>query len=82
MFLLLTLAFPGVLLVLLLAMEKVEMPLRDEAIGDHVVHVLEQERADEVERFVRDGLAPAVDRYWRRSSWRRRLQARRLAVRS
>jgi len=47
-------------------MERVEAPLRDEAIGDQVAHFLETARPDEVERFVRDGLARSLDRYWRR----------------
>ena len=79
---LLALGFPGVLLVLMLAMERVEAPLRDEAVGDHLVDFLESARPEEVERFVSQGLASALDRYWSRRSWRNRLAARRLAARS
>jgi hypothetical protein len=81
MFLLLTLAFPGVLLVLMLAMERVERPLRDEAIGDQLVDFLDSARPDEVETLVSRGLAPALDRYWRRRSLRTRLLTGRLAAR-
>jgi hypothetical protein len=82
MFLLLTLAFPAVLLVLLMMMERVEAPLRDEAIGDQLVDFLHSARAEEVETLVSQGLAPALDRYWRRRSLRRRLLTGRLAARS
>jgi len=82
MFLLLTLAFPGVLLALMMTMERVEGPLRDEAIGDHVADFLNSARAEEVETLVSQGLAPALDRYWRRRSLRNRLLTGRLAARS
>jgi len=82
MILLLTLAFPGVLLVLLLAMERVEAPLRQESVGDHLVQFLDSARPDEVETFVSQGLATALDRYWRRRSLRNRLLSRRLVTRS
>ena len=82
MVLLLTLAFPGVLLVLMLAMERVEAPLREEAVGEHLATFLDQARPDEVETFVREGLAQALDRYWRRRELRSKLLTRRLAARS
>ena len=82
MFLLLTLAFPGVLLVLMLAMERVEAPLRDEAVGEDLRAFLEDARPDEVETFVSQGLAKALDRYWRRRALRSRLLTRRLVARS
>jgi hypothetical protein len=78
---LLTLAFPGVLLALMIAMERVERPLRDEAVGDQLVEFLDYARPDEVETFVSQGLASALDRYWRRHSARTRLLGRRLAAR-
>jgi hypothetical protein len=81
MFLLLTLAFPGVLLVLLLAMERVEAPLRAEAVGEHLTTYLDKARPDEVETFVSQGLERALARYWRRRALRSRLLARRLAAR-
>jgi hypothetical protein len=82
MFLLLTLAFPGVLLGLMLLMERVEAPLRQEALGDQLINFLDSARPDEVETFVSQGLANALDRYWRRRSLRNRLLTRRLAARS
>jgi hypothetical protein len=82
MILLLTLVFPGVLLVLMLAMERVEAPLREEAVGDRLTSFLDEARPDEVETFVSQGLARALDRYWRRRSLRSRLLTRRLAARS
>ncbi|MDQ1695845.1 MAG: hypothetical protein QOJ03_1198 [Frankiaceae bacterium] len=81
MFLLLTLAFPGVLLGLMLMMERVEAPLREEALGDQLINFLDSARPDEVETFVSQGLADALDRYWRRRSLRNRLLTRRLAAR-
>jgi hypothetical protein len=78
---LLALAFPGVLLALMVAMERVERPLRDEAVGDHLAAFLESARPDEVETFVSQGLATALDRYWRHREIRKRLLARRLAAR-
>ena len=78
---LLALAFPGVLLALMLAMERVEMPLRDEAIGDQLVQFLDSARPEEVETFVSQGLSTALDRYWRRRALRTRLLARRITAR-
>ena len=81
MFLLLALAFPGVLLGLMLAMERVEGPLRDESIGDDLVSFLDTARPEEVETLVSQGLGPALDRYWKRRSLRNRLLTGRLAAR-
>jgi hypothetical protein len=78
---LLALAFPGVLLLLLLAMERVEAPLRVEAVGEQLVNFLDTARPDEVETFVSQGLGEALDRYWRRRSLRSRLLARRIVTR-
>jgi len=79
---LLALAFPGVLLALMIAMERVEAPLRAEAVVDQVVDVLDSARPDEVETFVSQGFANALDRYWKRRNKRARLSTRRLAARS
>lgn len=78
MILLLTLLFPGVLLGLMLAMERVEEPLRQEAVGDQLTEFFESARPDEVETFVSQGLARALDRYWsrRRNSGRRRFRSK------
>ena len=81
MVVLLALLFPAVLLVLALAMERVEAPLRDQAIGEQVEHFLETARPEEVETFVRDGLSRSLDRYWRRSR-RMILRGRSLTSRS
>ena len=78
---LLALAFPGVLLLLLLAMERVESPLRVESVGDQLVNFLDSARPDVVETFVSQGLGEALDRDWKRRSLRRRQQARRVAAR-
>jgi hypothetical protein len=79
---LLALAFPGVLLALLIAMERVEAPLRDEAVSDQVVDFLDSARPDEVETLVSQGFESALDRYWKRRRKRARLSTRRLAARS
>ena len=85
MILLLTLLFPGVLLGLMLAMERVEEPLRQAAVGEQLSDFFESARPDEVETFVSQGLATALDRYWgrrrngNRRSLRAKLVARRLA---
>jgi hypothetical protein len=78
---LLALLFPGVLLALLVLMERVEAPLRGESIGDRLAEFLDQARPDEVETFVSQGLAPALERYWRRRTGRNGL-VRRLVPRS
>jgi len=78
---LLALAFPGVLLLLMLAMERVEAPLRDDAVGDQLVDFLPSARPDEVESFVSKGLASSVDRYWRRRRRRNRVAAKRVEAR-
>jgi hypothetical protein len=78
MILLLTLLFPGVLLGLMLAMERVEEPLRQEAVGEQLSDFFESARPDEVETFVSQGLARAMDRYWsrRRNGGRRSIRAK------
>lgn len=78
---LLALAFPGVLLLLLLAMERVEAPLRVEFVGDRLAEFLDTARPDEVETFVSQGLNEALDRYWHRRSRRARLLARKVVTR-
>ncbi len=66
MVLLLTLAFPLVLLALPLLMERVERPLRSEGTFERVAGALPHARPDELEALVMEGYAPAVERYWRR----------------
>lgn len=73
MVILLALLFPAVLLGLMLAMERVEAPLRAEAVGEHIGEFLDKARPEEVEAFVREGAAGALERHWRRTSRRRLL---------
>lgn len=65
-----TLLFPLMLLTFLLLMERVEQPLREDAVGEQLERFLDTARPDEVETLVSEGFAQALDRYWRR---RRRL---------
>ncbi len=79
MLLLLPLFTPVLLLLLLLVMERVERPLRNDALGDQIDAYLESRLPDEVEDFVRDGFASALERYWRRRRTTR-LLAERLGI--
>ena len=71
-----TLLLPMLLLVLLLAMERVERPLRVDSLGDELESFLDSARPDEVETFVSEGFAPALERYWRRRRLSRLLPSR------
>ena len=62
----LALLFPPALLLLLGFMEHIEKPLRSELVGDRVGEFLDSARPDEIETFVSSGMAPALERYWRR----------------
>ena len=78
-FLLLGLLLPLALLGLMLAMERVERPLRQETVvNDQLETFLETARPDEVETFVSEGYAPALERYWRRRRLTRLLPGRRV----
>lgn len=77
MVLLLGLLLPFVLLALLLAMERVERPLRRATGNEHLAAFLETAQPDEVEAFISEGLAPALERYWRRRRLARLLPGRR-----
>lgn len=66
MLILFSLLFPALLLGGALVMERVERPLRQEALGERVEQFLESARPEEVETYVSEGLAPALERYWRR----------------
>ena len=75
--LLLGLLLPLALLGLMLLMERVEEPLRREAvIDDQLETFLDTARPDEVETFVSEGYAPALERYWRRRRLSRLLPGR------
>ncbi|HEV2889069.1 MAG TPA: hypothetical protein VGX28_01700 [Frankiaceae bacterium] len=66
MFIYLALLFPVLILVVLLAMERVEQPLRVDELGLDLESFLDQARPEEVETFVSEGFGPALDRYWKR----------------
>jgi hypothetical protein len=79
MWILVGLIFPLLLLLLVIGMERVERPLRDEDVTVQLRSSLESARPDELESLVSRGFAPALDRYWRRrrlprSAARRRSQ--------
>lgn len=57
---------PVLLLALMLLMERVERPLRVDSVSDQLSSFLESARPDEVETYVSEGFAPALERYWRR----------------
>ncbi len=64
--LLLALLSPLGLLVLLLGMERVERPLRELSLVEQLAGFLDSAQPEEVEAFISEGLAPALDRYWKR----------------
>ncbi|MFN2537096.1 MAG: hypothetical protein ABR549_02960 [Mycobacteriales bacterium] len=75
--LLLGLLLPLALLGLMLAMERVERPLREETeVDEQLETFLDTARPDEVETFVSEGYAPALERYWRRRRLSRLLPGR------
>ena len=74
--LLLGLLLPLVLLGLMLAMERVERPLRVGSMSEELETFLATARPEEVETFVSEGYATALDRYWRRRRLSRLLPGR------
>ena len=60
------LLLPVLLLVLMLMMERVERPLRVDSVSDQLEAFLDSARPEEVETYVSEGFAPALERYWRR----------------
>jgi hypothetical protein len=70
------LLLPVLLLVLMLMMERVERPLRGEDVSDELASFLDSARPDEVETYVSEGFAPALERYWRRRRLTRLLPGR------
>lgn len=72
----LTLLLPVLLLGLMLAMERVERPLRVDSVSDDLEAFLDAARPEEVETFVSEGFAPALERYWRRRRLSRLLPSR------
>lgn len=57
---------PVLLLVLMLMMERVERPLRVDSLSEQLEAFLDSARPEEVETYVSEGFAPALERYWRR----------------
>jgi hypothetical protein len=74
--LLIALALPFLLLALMLGMERVERPLRVDSVSDQLETFLDTARPDEVETYVSEGFAPALERYWRRRRITRLLPGR------
>ncbi len=74
--LLLALMLPVLLLGLMLCMERVERPLRVDSVSEQLAAFLDTARPDEVELYVSEGFAPALERYWRRRRITRRLPGR------
>lgn len=62
----LALLTPLLLLGLMLGMERVERPLRRASPTEDLEAFLDTARPDEVEAYISEGLAPALERYWKR----------------
>jgi hypothetical protein len=62
----LVLLVPIALLALMMVMDRVEQPLRRDALGEQLAEFLETARPDEVETYVQRGFAAALDHYWAR----------------
>lgn len=74
--LIIALLLPFLLLVLMLCMERVERPLRVDSVSEQLETFLDTARPDEVETYVSEGFAPALERYWRRRRITRLLPGR------
>lgn len=72
----LALLLPLLLLLLMLGMEQVEQPLRRESVTDQLETFLDTARPEEVEAFISEGYASALERYWRRRRLTRLLPGR------
>lgn len=59
-------AFPLLLLVSLLALERLEWRVALGGLSADLDEVLARAQAEDVEAVVASGFAPALDRYWRR----------------
>ncbi len=70
------LLLPFLQLGLMLLMERVEVPLRNDSVAEQIVTFLDTARPEEVETFVREGYAPALESYWRRRRLARLLPGR------
>jgi hypothetical protein len=74
--LILGLLLPVLLLALMLAMEHVERPLRVDSVSEQLESFLDSAHPEEVETYVSEGYAVALDRYWRRRRRNRLLPGR------
>ena len=74
--LLIALLLPLGLFALMLGMERVERPLRVASVSEQLEQFLDQARPEEVETYVSEGFAPALERYWRRQRLTRLLPGR------
>ncbi len=70
------LLLPVLLLFLMLMMERVERPLRVDSVSEQLESFLDSARPEEVETYVSEGFAPALERYWRRRRLSRLLPGR------
>ena len=57
---------PLILMGLMLMMERVERPLHHRSVADDLEGFLDGARPEEVETFVSQGFAPAIEAYWAR----------------
>lgn len=62
-----SLVLPFALLGMIVFMDYLEGVMRRGDISAELARFLDHARPEEVERFVRDGYAPALDGYWRRT---------------
>lgn len=74
--LLVALLLPVGLLALMLGMERVERKLGVHSVSEQLDHFLETAHPEEVETYVSQGFAPALERYWRRRRLSRLLPGR------
>ncbi len=72
----LALLLPLLLLGLMLAMDRVERPLREDPISEQIESFLDSARPEEVESIISDGFGPALERYWKRRRLSRLLPGR------
>ncbi len=72
----LALLLPLLLLGLMLAMDRVERPLREDPLSEQIESFLDSARPEEVESIISDGFGPALERYWKRRRLSRLLPGR------
>lgn len=79
---LLSVLFPGGLLLLAIGMEQLERPLRNDDVRAGIESFFEDATPEELEAYVSEGYGTTVDRFWRRERHaRRRLAAARYVPR-